>query len=282
VRLLHDLAKIHVTFDDPNLVSRAGLVPVMALAQRAGLTDLAGEHVRIARRCGANPPGEGALRGCGDDRRGGQHRRSGPAAARGDAVAVWRGPGAVHAGVVPALVHLGQRAAAGEGEPAVAGGAGPACPAAAGQGCGGLRGHRRHAKAGLRAPEAGRGVRAHQDRGEEPAGARAERAGRHDQHAAGRAGDRRDQAAWRQRELGPGRGVVRHRIGPHRPGGRVQRDAGGAGRLGVLLGGVHRRGARGRGVLLGHGSDEPARQGGYRVHQRERVDPHPISPGHLG
>ena len=55
MRLLHDLAKIHVTFDDPNLVSRAGLVPVMALAQRAGLADLAGEHVRIARRCGANP-----------------------------------------------------------------------------------------------------------------------------------------------------------------------------------------------------------------------------------
>jgi hypothetical protein len=37
VRLLHELAKIHATFDDPNLVSRAGLVPVMALAQRARL-----------------------------------------------------------------------------------------------------------------------------------------------------------------------------------------------------------------------------------------------------
>jgi hypothetical protein len=55
VRLLHDLAKIHATFDDPNLVSRAGLVPVMALAQRAGLAGLAGEHVRIARPCGVNP-----------------------------------------------------------------------------------------------------------------------------------------------------------------------------------------------------------------------------------
>ena len=39
VRLLHELAKIHASFDDPNLVSRAGLVPVMALAQRAGLAD---------------------------------------------------------------------------------------------------------------------------------------------------------------------------------------------------------------------------------------------------
>jgi hypothetical protein len=56
MRLLHSLEKIHATFDDPNLVSRAGLVPVMALAQRAGLADLAGEHVRIARRCGVNAP----------------------------------------------------------------------------------------------------------------------------------------------------------------------------------------------------------------------------------
>jgi hypothetical protein len=52
--LLHDLAKIHARFDDPNLVSRAGLVPVMALAEQAGLAALAGEHVRIARPCGVN------------------------------------------------------------------------------------------------------------------------------------------------------------------------------------------------------------------------------------
>jgi hypothetical protein len=37
VRLLHELAKIHATFDDPHLVSQAGLIPVMALAERAGL-----------------------------------------------------------------------------------------------------------------------------------------------------------------------------------------------------------------------------------------------------
>ena len=54
MRLLHSLAKIHATFDDPNLVSRAGLVPVMALAQRAGLAGLAGVHVRPAGRCGVN------------------------------------------------------------------------------------------------------------------------------------------------------------------------------------------------------------------------------------
>jgi hypothetical protein len=55
VRLLHDLAKTHAMFDDPNLVSRAGLVPLMALAQRAGLAGLVEEHVRIGRRCGVNP-----------------------------------------------------------------------------------------------------------------------------------------------------------------------------------------------------------------------------------
>jgi hypothetical protein len=52
--LLHGLAKTCATFDDPNLVSRAGLVPVMALAQRAGLGGLVAEHVRIERRCGVN------------------------------------------------------------------------------------------------------------------------------------------------------------------------------------------------------------------------------------
>jgi hypothetical protein len=54
VRLLHSLAKTHASFDDPNLVSHAGLVPVMALADRAGLADLAAEHVRPGGDCGVN------------------------------------------------------------------------------------------------------------------------------------------------------------------------------------------------------------------------------------
>jgi len=54
VRLLHGLAKMHASFDDPNLVSRAGLVPVMALAVRAGLGELVAAHVRPGRACGAN------------------------------------------------------------------------------------------------------------------------------------------------------------------------------------------------------------------------------------
>src|ERR1700689_5130845 len=54
MRLLHVLARTHASFDDPNLVSRAGLVPVMALAQRAGLADLVAEHVRPGGGCGVN------------------------------------------------------------------------------------------------------------------------------------------------------------------------------------------------------------------------------------
>jgi hypothetical protein len=54
VRLLHSLARTRASFDDPNLVSHAGLVPVMALAQRAGLTDLVAEHVTPGGECGVN------------------------------------------------------------------------------------------------------------------------------------------------------------------------------------------------------------------------------------
>ena len=54
MRLLADQAKIHATFDDPDLVSRAGLVPVMALPCRAGLAVLVEEHVQFSRPCGVN------------------------------------------------------------------------------------------------------------------------------------------------------------------------------------------------------------------------------------
>jgi hypothetical protein len=52
---LHSLAKTRASFDDPNLVSQAGLVPVMALAEDAGLADLVAEHVRPGGECGVNP-----------------------------------------------------------------------------------------------------------------------------------------------------------------------------------------------------------------------------------
>jgi hypothetical protein len=54
VRLLHALAKTVASFDDPHLVSHAGLVPMMALAERAGLGELVAEHVRPGGDCGVN------------------------------------------------------------------------------------------------------------------------------------------------------------------------------------------------------------------------------------
>ena len=43
-----------MAFDDPNLVSAGGLVPVLALAESAGLRDLADEHLTVPTDKGAN------------------------------------------------------------------------------------------------------------------------------------------------------------------------------------------------------------------------------------
>lgn len=55
MRLLHTAAKTQVSFDDPNLVSHAGLVPAVRLAENVGLEDLVAEHVQVAAKVGANP-----------------------------------------------------------------------------------------------------------------------------------------------------------------------------------------------------------------------------------
>jgi hypothetical protein len=52
VRLSHSPGRTRASFDDPNLVSHGGLVPVMALAERAGLPELPAEHVRPGGECG--------------------------------------------------------------------------------------------------------------------------------------------------------------------------------------------------------------------------------------
>lgn len=51
MRLWHKWRRAAVRFDEENLVSCAGLVPVMGLAEQAGLGDLVAEHVTIS-----NPP----------------------------------------------------------------------------------------------------------------------------------------------------------------------------------------------------------------------------------
>jgi hypothetical protein len=45
--VLHRWSRAIARFDDQNLVSYAGLVPVMALAERAGLSDLVADAVKI-------------------------------------------------------------------------------------------------------------------------------------------------------------------------------------------------------------------------------------------
>jgi Transposase DDE domain group 1 len=61
MRLSHTPARTRAVFDDPNLVSHGGLVPVMALAERAGLPELLAQHVRPGGGCGVNAP---AKAGC--------------------------------------------------------------------------------------------------------------------------------------------------------------------------------------------------------------------------
>src|ERR687884_50767 len=54
----HATGAVGVVFDDPNLVADAGLVPVVALAERVGLPELVTEHVKIVdaeNAAGANP-----------------------------------------------------------------------------------------------------------------------------------------------------------------------------------------------------------------------------------
>jgi len=51
MRVLHSVSAV---FDDPNLVSAAGLAPVLALAERAGLHDLVAEHLTVPGSAGAN------------------------------------------------------------------------------------------------------------------------------------------------------------------------------------------------------------------------------------
>ena len=51
MRVLHNIS---ADFDDPNLIGVAGLVPVMALAQKAGLPELVAEHVSVPGSAGAN------------------------------------------------------------------------------------------------------------------------------------------------------------------------------------------------------------------------------------
>jgi hypothetical protein len=53
VRVCHEYTTV---FDDPNLVSCAGLAPLLMLAERAGLHDLVGQRLTLAGPGAANAP----------------------------------------------------------------------------------------------------------------------------------------------------------------------------------------------------------------------------------
>jgi len=58
MRLLHGASRTRALFDDPNVVSCAGLVPVMGLAQSCGLHGLLAALVHLGTSIGTNPAGK--------------------------------------------------------------------------------------------------------------------------------------------------------------------------------------------------------------------------------
>ena len=54
MKLSHTLGATSAVFDDPNLVSAAGLIPTLALAESAGLRELADQHLTVPSDKGAN------------------------------------------------------------------------------------------------------------------------------------------------------------------------------------------------------------------------------------
>src|SRR4029077_12544469 len=60
MQLFHTRPVASAVFDDPNLVSCAGLVPMAALARQCGLAVLADEHLSVPTDKGSNPGAKGS------------------------------------------------------------------------------------------------------------------------------------------------------------------------------------------------------------------------------
>ena len=54
MRLSHTPVSVSASFDEPNLVSAVGLVPVMRLAEEARLRELSDQRLRVPTDRGAN------------------------------------------------------------------------------------------------------------------------------------------------------------------------------------------------------------------------------------
>ena len=115
MQLSHVFPVRSMVFDEPNLVSHAGLVPAMAMAGKAGLIELADRHLTVAWRAGPCGRVEGICAGRGDGGGCGLDRGHGGAAARRHGSAVRRGAGTDHFGHVPAGVEVRARPPVGRG-----------------------------------------------------------------------------------------------------------------------------------------------------------------------
>ena len=279
MRLWHTAAATSAQFDDPNLVSHAGLVPVMRLAQDCGLAELVGERVTVAGPCGANTPHKigcvvaGMIAGADaiDDL---DLLRCGGMGELFDGV---RAPSTLGS-FLRALSWGNARQL--EGEPAAAGRARRPGPGPARRGRPDVAGCGLVSAAGVRARQAGRRVRPRQGRRVLGAAARAEPADRGDLHPDQRTAGGRDPTARRHRRLGPRRGLVRGRSDRHRPGRR---------RTGCSWCGWTRRSttpppsprAAGAGPS-GHRPDGPQDPPHHRADPRPGLDGYPLSAGDLG
>ena len=252
MRLSHARRAMSVRFDDPNLVSCAGLAPVLALAARCGLATLLTERLRIAARGGANATAKilaliaGMIAGADsiDDmdllRHGGMGRLFTDVRAPSTLGTFLRVFTFGHVRQLDAV------AAAAAGPPRRRD-PDPARPLH-----GGVRRHRRHRAADLRLRQAGRRARLQRRQ-------RTQRAARDRLHAAVRAGDRRDPAAQRRHELGARRRETAGRRAGHRGPCRGHRAGDGARGLGVLQLPDHRRRPPRRGPVLRHRPPHPGR-----------------------
>jgi len=278
---LHSLARTSASFDDPNLVSHAGLIPVMALAQRAGLGDLIAGLVRPGGDCGVNAhlkvpclvagmaAGADSIDDMGLLRHGAMPALFGGVRAPSTLGShlrcyTWGNVSQLEKAGREFLVNLAGRA--------------PLLPGAGTLAFIDIDSMQKrvygHNKQGARF--------GHKDPGEIAAGPGPERADRHDQHAAVGAGARRDQAARRERRLRPRRGQPgrpRHR---HRAGVRVHRDDHRAAGLGVLQRRGDRRDPLRRRPVLRHRPGERQHPRRDRRHRRGCLDPDPVSARDLG
>ena len=276
MRLLHSLAKTHASFDDPNLVSHAGLVPVMGLAQRAGLGGLVAEHVRPGGKCGVNAAvkvpclvaGMAAGADSIDDmdvlRHGAMSTLFGGVRAPSTLGSHLR---SYTWGNVSQLEKAGREFLARLAREA------PLLPGAGTLAFIDIDSMQKrvygHQKQGARFGHT-------KIQGEIAAGEGPERAGRGGQHAAVGAGGRRDQAARRQRRLRARRGQPRHAGHRRRAGLRLHRDDHRAAGLGLLQRRRDRRDPPRRRVLFRHRPHERQHPRRDRRHPRGCLDADPV------